>query len=96
MATVAPPPSKRQRVDAVDRSRHPADLNTIPQDLGSIRVQYVDQSTGAAAGPPVAIPVQNATTKNLETLLNTLQQNVSMVASLSHDGLGSSYMSDFH
>ena len=48
----------------------------IPEDLGSVRLQFVDQSTGKPTGSVVAVPVKDATVKNLETLLNTIQGNV--------------------
>lgn len=76
MATVAPPPSKRQKLEASEKARTLADFVNIPENLGSIRVQFVDQSTGGVTGPVVAVPVQDATVKNLENLLNTLQGNV--------------------
>ena len=78
MATVLPPPSKRQKLEATEKARHQADITTIPDNLGSIRVQFVEQSTGTATGPAVSVPVQDATVKNLETLLNRLQGNVGM------------------
>ncbi|KAL8734429.1 MAG: hypothetical protein Q9181_003209 [Wetmoreana brouardii] len=75
MATVLPPPSKRQRVAIAEKAREQQDLDTIPSDLGSVRVHFFDQSTGKPTGAPVAIPVADATVKNLELLLNTLQGN---------------------
>ena len=76
MATTLPPPSKRQRTAAAELSKTQQDVDTIPDNLGSIRVQFLDQATGQSAGPPVSIPVRDATVKNLELLLNTLQRNV--------------------
>ena len=78
MATVFPPPSKRQKREIADKAKHQQDVERIPDNLGSIRVQFVDQATGESTGPAVAIPVANATVKNLETLINTLQDNVGM------------------
>lgn len=79
MATVLPPPSKRQKVAAAEKSRLQQDIvPTIPTDLGSIRVQFFDQATGKSTGPAVTVPVADASVKNLETLLNTLQGNVGM------------------
>ncbi|KAI5294050.1 hypothetical protein KEM52_004780 [Ascosphaera acerosa] len=75
MATLVPPPSKRQRLDEQEKAKYQQELNTIPTDLGSIRVQFCDQTTGKPTGPAVAVPIENATVKNLETVLNTLQQN---------------------
>lgn len=73
MATIVPPPSKRQKIDAIDKAQRAANDARIPDDLGSVRVQFVDQSTGKPTGPVVAVPVKDATVKNLEALLNTLQ-----------------------
>lgn len=79
MATVVPPPSKRQRVAIAENARQQQDIQTIPDGLGSIRVQFFDQATGKATGPAVSVPVADASVKNLETLLNTLQENVGML-----------------
>jgi hypothetical protein len=78
MATLVPPPSKRQKVAAAERAKEQQELYSIPSDLGSVRVQFFDQATGNATGPAVSVPVADANTKNLETLLNTLQGNVSV------------------
>ncbi len=75
MATIIPPPSKRQKLAAVEKAERVAEESQIPEDLGSVRVQFVDQSTGKTTGPAVAVPVKDATVKNLETLLNTIQGN---------------------
>lgn len=76
MATVLPPPSKRQKLEAAEKTRQQQDVQRIPDDQGSVRVQFFDQATGAATGPAVSVPVVDATVKNLETLLNTLRGNV--------------------
>lgn len=78
MATLLPPPSKRQKTDLAEKARLQQDIQSIPDDLGSVRVQFFDQATGSATGPAVSVPVADATVKNLETLLNTLQGNVGM------------------
>jgi hypothetical protein len=76
MATVLPPPSKRQRVEASDKAKAKAEANEIPDGLGSVRVQFVDQTTGNGTGPAIGVSIANATVKNLETLLNSIQGNV--------------------
>lgn len=76
MATLVPPPSKRQKREIAEKARQQQEIESIPDNLGSIRVQFFDQATGEATGPAVAVPVADATVKNLETLLNTLQGNV--------------------
>ncbi|EEH16480.1 hypothetical protein PABG_06567 [Paracoccidioides brasiliensis Pb03] len=75
MATVLPPPSKRQKRDIAEKTRLQQEVQTIPTDLGSVRVQFFDQTTGKPTGPPVSVPIADATVKNLETLVNTLQGN---------------------
>ena len=81
MATVLPPPSKRQRTDAADRAREQQDIEVIPHDAGSLRLQFFDETTGLPIGSgPVLVPVAEANPKNLELLLNTLQGNVSCIA----------------
>lgn len=76
MATTLPPPSKRQRTAVAELARAQQDVDTIPENLGSIRVLFLDQASGRPAAPPVSVPVRDATVKNLELLLNTLQRNV--------------------
>jgi hypothetical protein len=78
MATILPPPSKRQRTDAADRAREQQDIEEIPSDAGSLRLQFFDETTGLPIGEgPILVPVADANPKNLELLLNTLQGNVS-------------------
>ena len=78
MTTELPPPSKRQKLEASEKARQRAESAIVPTNFGSVRVQFVDQSTGNTTGPVVALPVHDATIKNLENLLNTLQGNVGM------------------
>lgn len=82
MATVVPPPSKRQKIAAAEKAERALEDAKIPDNLGSVRVQFVDQSTGKTTGSVVAVPVKDATVKNLETLLNTIQGNVRPTRSL--------------
>lgn len=77
MSTVLPPPSKRQRTDAAERARQQQDIEEVPSDAGSLRLQFFDETTGLPIGQgPVLVPVADATPKNLELLLNTLQGHV--------------------
>jgi ribosome assembly protein 4 len=74
MATVIPPPSKRQRLEILERTREQQDINNVPADAGSLRLQFFDETTGLPIGQgPVLVPVADATPKNLELLVNTLQ-----------------------
>ncbi|GIJ84760.1 hypothetical protein Asppvi_003611 [Aspergillus pseudoviridinutans] len=75
MATLVPPPSKRQKLETAEKARLQQEIDSIPDNLGSVRVQFFDQATGSATGPSVSVPVADANIKNLETLLNTLQGN---------------------
>lgn len=81
MATLLPPPTKRQKVETTEKARQQQEIQGIPDNLGSVRVQFFDQATGSATGPAVSVPVADANVKNLETLLNTLQGNVGMLSS---------------
>ena len=82
MATVIPPPSKRQKLDIAERAREQQqNINEIPQDLGNIRIQFFDHATGKATGGPVLVPVADATVKNLELLVNSIQGNVRLRSS---------------
>lgn len=76
MATVAPPPSKKQKLAADTKKQKHLDDQQIPPGLGSVRVQFVDQSTDIPTGGPVSLPVAQANVKNLELLLNSLQDQV--------------------
>jgi ribosome assembly protein 4 len=81
MATVLPPPSKRQRTEAAERAREQQDIEEVPSDAGSLRLQFFDETTGLPIGQgPVLVPVADANPKNLELLLNTLQGHVSTTA----------------
>jgi ribosome assembly protein 4 len=78
MTTILPPPSKRQRLDASERSRQQQDINDdIPADAGTMQIQLVDEITGLPIGGPMLIPVANATPKSLEMLVNKLRNTVS-------------------
>lgn len=76
MATVLPPPTKRQKTAIAEKAQKQQDVEVIPSGLGSIRVQFSSQANGQPVGAPVSMPVADATVKNLELLLNTLQGNV--------------------
>lgn len=78
MSTVLPPPSKRQRTDAAGKARVQQDLEEVPADAGSLRLQFYDETTGLPIGQgPVLVPVADATPKNLELLVNALLGHVS-------------------
>lgn len=75
MATIPPPPSKRQKTAAAARAREQADIEELVPE-GSVRIRFVDQATGESGSLPVInVPLARASTKNLETLLNDLQDH---------------------
>jgi hypothetical protein len=100
MATLYPPPSKRQKLAQAEKAREQQEIESIPSDLGSVRVQFYDQATGQPTGPAVSVPVADANVKNLETLLNTLQGNVrssiSTAAGIHFDSDYRKMMSEYH
>ncbi|KAI1821254.1 soluble quino protein glucose/sorbosone dehydrogenase [Xylaria intraflava] len=72
MATVLPPPSKRQRREVLERSQIQQDVRTTSV-TGSIRARFVD-SEGKELAETVEIPLADATERNVSSLLNTLLQ----------------------
>ena len=76
MATITPPPSKKQKIAAETKKQVDQESQRIPLGLGSVRVQFVDQSTEASTGGPISVPLDQANVKNLELLLNSLQGQV--------------------
>ncbi|KAI1431570.1 soluble quino protein glucose/sorbosone dehydrogenase [Xylaria sp. CBS 124048] len=72
MATVLPPPSKRQKREALERSQVQQDVRTTDV-TGSIRARFVD-SEGKELAETVEIPLADATERNVSSLLNTLLQ----------------------
>ncbi|KAI0194559.1 soluble quino protein glucose/sorbosone dehydrogenase [Astrocystis sublimbata] len=72
MATVAPPPSKRQKREVLERSQIQQDV-TATTVTGSIRARFLD-SDGKELAETVEIPLADATERNVSTLLNTLLQ----------------------
>lgn len=74
MATVIPPPSKRQRREALERTQvqRPDDSSSQPQ--GSFRVRFVDVDSQQLADI-VEVSFSDATEKNMSQLLNALLQH---------------------
>ena len=70
MATVLPPPSKRQKREDAERALHPIVQPTTPEGLQPI--QFRDADTGAPQGPVVTVSLADLTSKNLSLLLNGL------------------------
>ena len=78
MATLVPPPSKRQRTAVAQRAREQQDVDVVPSNLGNIRISFIDHSTDQPFGAPVLVPLADANVRNLSLLLNTLQEKVNL------------------
>ncbi|KAK3329909.1 WD40-repeat-containing domain protein [Apodospora peruviana] len=73
MATVLPPPSKRQRREEVERAVTQQDVTPISAaDLGSFRTNFVDSDGNQMTDGDIEINFADASEKNISTLLNTL------------------------
>ncbi len=78
MATILPPPSKRQKRETLERSIEQQDVGNGPSGAGSLRLQFIDEMTGLPITKgPVVVAVKDATPKNLELLVNKLQGHAS-------------------
>lgn len=71
MATVIPPPSKRQKTAAAARAREQVSPPRATPE-GVQRIQFRDADTGAAQGPVVSVSLVDLSPKNLSLLLNNL------------------------
>lgn len=72
MATVLPPPSKRQRREDIERTQTQQDVAPLlATDLGSFKANFVD-SDGNQMADVIEINFGDATERNVSTLLNTL------------------------
>lgn len=67
MATVIPPPSKKQRKEA----QQVRDVNVIPDDLPNVLIKFQAADTGDSVGGSIRVP-GGITEKQLEELLNQL------------------------
>ncbi|KXS95756.1 hypothetical protein AC579_7055 [Pseudocercospora musae] len=72
MATVLPPPSKRQKTAAAAIAREQITIETAEIPDGTQRIQFRDADTGAPQGPVVSVSLKDLTPKNLSLLLNSL------------------------
>jgi hypothetical protein len=78
MATLAPPPSKRQRREEIQRTQTQQDVTPlVATDLGSFKANFID-SDGNQMTDVVEINFADATEKNISNLLNTLLGRVCM------------------
>lgn len=74
MATVVPPPSKRQRREALERTQVQHQDDPSAQVQGSFRTRFID-GDGQQLADVVEVNFADATEKNMSQLLNTLLQN---------------------
>ncbi|KLU84428.1 WD repeat-containing protein [Magnaporthiopsis poae ATCC 64411] len=73
MATVAPPPSKRQRREQVAKTQTQQDVTAVfAPPTGSFRARFVSGADGSPLADVVEIPFADASEKNVSLLLNTL------------------------
>ncbi|CAJ2501253.1 Uu.00g041060.m01.CDS01 [Anthostomella pinea] len=73
MATVLPPPSKRQRREALERTQVQQDATPAAILAGSFKARFVDKD-GNQLADTIEVPLADATEKNVSLLLNTLLQ----------------------
>lgn len=79
MSTILPPPSKRQKLAASEKSRQQQEIKTVPTDAGSLKFRIYDEVTGLPIGDgPIMVSVADATPKNMEKLINQLRGHVSV------------------
>ncbi|RYO95556.1 hypothetical protein DL764_007653 [Monosporascus ibericus] len=71
MATVLPPPSKRQKKEVAERARVQQDVTPASTESGSIRARFVNKD-GEQMTDLVEVLVADATEKNISLMLNTL------------------------
>jgi hypothetical protein len=55
MASVLPPPSKRQRTKGAERVREQQDIEKVPSDARSLRLQPFDETTDLPIGQVKAL-----------------------------------------
>lgn len=75
MATVVPPPSKRQRREELERTQTQQDVTVVQGPAGSFKARFQD-SDGNQMADVIEVPLADASEKNLSLLLNTLLMRV--------------------
>jgi ribosome assembly protein 4 len=76
MATVVPPPSKRQKRDELERSKVQQDVTIAASGPpGSFKARFLD-GDGKQMADVIEVPLADASEKNLSLLLNTLLARV--------------------
>lgn len=78
MATVLPPPSKRQKREDLERTQIQQDVTAVAAGpAGSFKARFLD-SDGKQMADVIEVPLADASEKNLSLLLNTLLARVSL------------------
>lgn len=79
MATVVPPPSKRQRREQLEKTQTQQDVTAVaPGEDGSFKARFVD-SDGNQMAEVIEVPLADASEKNISLLLNTLMDKVRVI-----------------
>lgn len=76
MATVVPPPSKRQKRQDLERTVYQQDVTAATSGPeGSFKARFLD-GDGNQMSDVVEVPLAHASEKNLSVLLNTMMERV--------------------
>lgn len=75
MATIVPPPSKRQRREDLERTQIQQDVTAASGPAGSFKARFLD-GDGKQVCDVIEVPLADASEKNLSLLLNTLLARV--------------------
>lgn len=76
MATVFPPPSKRQRREGLQRTQVQQDVSATNGPAGSFKALFLDGDGKQVTDNVVEVPLADASEKNLSLLVNTLLARV--------------------
>lgn len=79
MATVLPPPSKRQKRENLEKTQLQQDVTAVASGpAGSFKARFLD-GDGNQMADVIEVPLADASEKNLSLLLNTLLARVCRV-----------------
>jgi ribosome assembly protein 4 len=79
MATIVPPPSKRQKREVLERSQVQQDVTLLASGPeGSFKARFLD-GDGQQMADVIEVPLADASEKNLSLLLNTLLARVCFI-----------------
>lgn len=84
MATVVPPPSKRQKRENLEKTQIQQDVTAVAAGpAGSFKARFLD-SDGKQMADVIEVPLADASEKNLSLLLNTLLARVCLHCLIEH------------